>query len=592
MLETTHRDGRARVLDWTHDDRRVSTPTLIVPDTARFPAPEGTEVVLTAAPKDVTGINLVSEGTWFFPRATEGADLVVPAIAPEPTGTVQTLRIGDDVAAWHDAAGWSDDPRKCVPAFLRAKQQIGMGRAFWAPGVGLPDDYAVWAYVGVDLFDASQLQLAAVRGQVLTTDGPVSYDDAADLFGGIWDMDRAWTHNLQAAQTEMARIRQAIRDGTLRALAERRASRRPETVALLRRFDQEHAYLEAAAPAVKDVQLSCMTVDSLWGPEVEHFRRRFRDAYTPPADADILVLLPCSAKKPYKLSQSHRYFARALDDSGVRYRIHEVMVTSPLGLVPRELEDLYPANQYDVPVTGHWSRDEEDLIRTQLAALLDAHQYAHVVAHVPASTFTFLRDLLPDGALHTAHGSPQSKPDCDRLRDTLRDIRDADKKPSGRAQWSERKRQDLQAIASFQFGPEAGAALCKDGQAHGRVPFVKLDGPDGQRAMTTADRGILSLTLRGAECIAPFGVKQVRIGDFAIRKTGSLFAVGVEGASDDVRPGDDVVVMHAGEVRACGIAEMSGEEMTAMKRGIAVKLRHVAEAAKEPAAAANAEVKA
>ena len=34
------------------------------------------------------------------------------------------------------------------------------------------------------------------------------------------------------------------------------------------------------------------------------------------------------------------------------------MVTAPLGLVPRELEDFWPAAHYDIPVTGDWDVDE------------------------------------------------------------------------------------------------------------------------------------------------------------------------------------------------------------------------------------------
>ena len=34
------------------------------------------------------------------------------------------------------------------------------------------------------------------------------------------------------------------------------------------------------------------------------------------------------------------------------------MVTSPLGLVPRSLEDFWPAAHYDIPVTGDWDSDE------------------------------------------------------------------------------------------------------------------------------------------------------------------------------------------------------------------------------------------
>lgn len=579
MLETVHRDGRARVLDWSPSDgQTVRTPALIVPDTNRFPAPAESAVALRGEPTG-NGVEIVSDGTWFYPNGAD-APLTVAAPQPGPTGQVQLLNVGEDVSVWHDAVGWVSDPGKAIAPFIQARADAGWAKAFWAPGLGTPASYAVWAYIGVDLFDASNLQLAAIRGEVLTTDGALSLEEAEEVLGGDWDADRAWSHNLAVAEEEMRRIRRAIANGTLRALVERRMYHSPEAVALLRRFDAEHGHLEAGAPSVKGTEVPCMTGDSLWMPEVERFRRRMRDAYRPPKSADILVLLPCSAKKPYKISQSHRYFARALDDSGVRHRCHEVMVTSPLGIVPREMEDIFPANRYDVPVTGHWSRDEEAVIREQVAALVAAHDYKHVVAHVPASTFTFLRDILPEHVVHTAHSRPAGIEDCTRMRDALRAIRDSDKQPSGTEVWRARKVADLEALATFQFGPEAAADLVDGAFAHGKVPYVKLDSQDGQRGMTTADRGYLSLTLRGAEIIARHGVKQVQIQDFPIRKTGSLFAVGVTGASDDVRPGDEVVVMHGDDVRAVGTAEMSGAEMTAMKRGIAVKMRHVAEHAK------------
>ena len=113
----------------------------------------------------------------------------------------------------------------------------------------------------------------------------------------------------------------------------------------------------------------------------------------------------------------------------------------------------------------------------QVAALLATHDYKHVVAHVPASTFTFLRDLLPEHVVHTAHGRPAGIEDCNRMRDALRNIRDTDKQPSGPEVWRARKLADLGALASFQFGHEAAADLVADGVAHGKVPYVKLDGP-------------------------------------------------------------------------------------------------------------------
>ncbi len=592
MLEVLHRDGRARIASWQPSDEHVVTsPCLVVPETRQVPLPPWTEVSVTRTPTGRDGVvELVSAGTWFYEDedASSPLGLVVRPPQPGPTTQVQVVPVGEELAVFHDAAGWASNPEKLVPALVEARREATPGRLLWAPGLGVPADYAVWSWLGVDLFDASPLMLAAARGVALTVDGPLPKADAEALYGdgAPWDTAALTAFNLEQASLELRRVQHAVRTGSLRQLAERRAPTHPDTVALLRRFDAEHGFLEAAAPVHAAPEVPCMTWDSLWMPAVERFRRRVRDAYTPPASADVLVLLPCSARKPYRLSKTHRYFQRALDDSGVRHRVHEVMVTSPLGLVPRELEDMHPANKYDVPVTGHWNGDEEELIRTQLAALLEAGDYKHVVAHVPASTFTFLRDLLPDGALHTAHGRPSSKADCDRLRDVLRNIKTADprKNAPGFTDAKARKLEDVQGIASFQFGAEVAEELCAGGTATGRVPYVKLTGPDGkQRGQTSPERGLLSLTLAGAEVVARHETKRVHIGDFWIRKTGSLFAVGVDGADADVRPGDDVVVVHGDEVRGCGQALMSAEEMASARRGVAVQLRHIVKEPKKTA---------
>ena len=39
------------------------------------------------------------------------------------------------------------------------------------------------------------------------------------------------------------------------------------------------------------------------------------------------------------------------------------MVTSPLGLVPRDLEEVWPAGHYDIPVTGDWTQDEVNRVQ-------------------------------------------------------------------------------------------------------------------------------------------------------------------------------------------------------------------------------------
>ena len=57
------------------------------------------------------------------------------------------------------------------------------------------------------------------------------------------------------------------------------------------------------------------------------------------------------------------------------------MMTSPLGLVPQDLEDVWPAANYDVPVTGDWSSDELDRVRRMLLSLVERTGYAQIINH-------------------------------------------------------------------------------------------------------------------------------------------------------------------------------------------------------------------
>jgi archaeosine synthase alpha-subunit len=582
VLEATSFDGRARTFTWAPaEGRQLATPALAWPENSLVAKPAWVGASLTANPQGGEGIEIVSGGTWFHPTGATGALVVAPP-QPAPTATVQVLAVGEELAVFHDAAGWAGNPKELVKGLIQAKAAATAGRLLWAPGVGTPEDYALWAYLGVDLFDASPLLLAATRGHVLTTDGAMDAERAAAVFGGSWDFERIAAHNLEAARVELALVASHIRGGTLRGLVERRIYSKPASVEVLRRFDREHAYLEAAAPRHRAQPLPAMTSEALWMPEVEAFRRRLRDRYAPPRGAKVLLLMPCSQRKPYKTSRSHRAMARPLDDSGIRHLIHEVMVTSPLGLVPRDLEEVYPANQYDIPVTGHWTQDEEEIVRTQLSALLAAHDYDHVVVHAGQATFDVMRDLLPENVRHTCLHHPTSPEDLQRLRDELARLAPLLGPTDARAAGRDRKLEDIRALLTFQFGPAVADELTADAKAVGRMPFVKLlrdDAAETQLGTTTPDRGVVSLTVEGAKVLAKHATKRVFIGDFRPKNTSSLFAVGVEGADPDVRAGDEVVVLHKDEVRGCGVALMDAESMTRLKRGVAVGLRHTAPSA-------------
>src|SRR5207249_10089777 len=124
--------------------------------------------------------------------------------------------------------------------------------------------------------------------------------------------------------------------------------------------------------------------ESLHRREILRLRRRVRGRYRKPPSARVLLPLPCSARKPYSASRSHRRFRGAILASANPSVVHEVVVTSPLGLIPRELERFHPARDYDIPVTGDWSRDEAAIVIEDPSAFLAANRYDAVVAHLAA----------------------------------------------------------------------------------------------------------------------------------------------------------------------------------------------------------------
>ena len=87
--------------------------------------------------------------------------------------------------------------------------------------------------------------------------------------------------------------------------------------------------------------------------------------------------MPCSAKKPYRYSKSHRRFSREIND----VLATEISITSPLGLVPRELEELWPASNYDIPVTGHWDAEEKLIVKDTLSGILNRFSFELIINH-------------------------------------------------------------------------------------------------------------------------------------------------------------------------------------------------------------------
>ncbi|KXS42954.1 MAG: archaeosine tRNA-ribosyltransferase, partial [Methanolobus sp. T82-4] len=455
----------------------------------------------------------------------------------------------------------------------------------YTPNICLPENLAMLIYLGVDIVDNTKALVAAHSDIFLTTAGRFYLDSLTELpcrceacagtsATELMEMEKRERakilekHNLNALESELVLVREKIRAGMLREYVEGQCRTRPWLTALLRLADSEYEYLEEKSPLARSNEMLANSSESLSRVEIVRFAQRVQERYTPP-EADVLVLLPCSAKKPYSISNSHWKFIKAIGDK--RRFVHEMIITSPMGIVPRELELTYPAAHYDTAVTGYWDAEEREWVAGCLEKYLRKNSYKVIVAHAEGAYRQIcetVSERLGIEMVFTASGSVTSPDSLKRLKEEL------SKHTEGRARnVEERKKDMMRCLADYQFGKGASGILVPEGTII-KGPFPKYQIFEGKKQLVTLipQYGTLAVTIEGAERMIGSGRYVVEIDDFVPR--GSLLAPGVIKADPQIRPGDEVFVR--GKKAICvGRAAMSGTEMQESGRGVAVDLRHV-----------------
>jgi len=537
MFEVKKRDTLARTGIFTHDERTILTPDVI--DAAElFPALADSccdNVPLPADPEFADR---------YLPRRNDPTAVhpAIPATAESGSAVM--------VPCWHTAF---ENPRNYVQWLIGLKTRIPPDTAWYAPGSALPSNVYILCYSGFDLFDFTAVDLASAQDFFCTPEGEFP---AEMMDSGVCNCEGCRSgdlsqHNRLSLVREIRLVSWFIAQSRLRELVEARCRLHSGHVAILRHLDDHYEFMERHAPVVRPVPLGATTGEVLCRAEVIRFADRVCNRYSPPA-VETVVLLPCSARKPYSLSRSHSQLKGAVGGRAV-----ELIVTSPLGLVPRELEMVYPAAHYDVPVTGHWDREELSFAADVLYRYLAKNPAGRVLAH------------LEGGALESARMAADRAGVDLEVTCTRHPLAGESLAALDEALCGERKvtHDIVRGTGSWQFGCDIDTS-----QLHIRGRYPRLMAMVNRRPYFSFDTatGLLRPTIDGWNLVP--GVYRVTIGDFDLK--GDVLAPGVSEADPLIRPGDEVLVEGPG-VRATGKAMMSADEMSASKRGVAVRVRKI-----------------
>lgn len=560
MLDIISRSQRGRVCEYSRNGEKVVTPAVIGSDSDKAiwiehaDSGRALHVMGSSIPLESGLRTTASSGVSSEPVVQDGVAVVRLPLPEE-------IVLGDDVemVVVPNAYELRKDPRKIVDAVIRIREAAGFNRVVMMLGLAEPSTVAMLSYMGVDMFDDSLPRAAGLSGIMLIPEAEVvTGNDESEA-------------NVRAMEEEVGKVRIFIGSDRLRELVDQRAPSTPSSVATLRIFDDVgYRYAEETCSTV-GCRFSCNTTQALRRPDIKAYKERIAN-YRKPENKRILLLLPCSAKKPYHISKSHKAFASAIHTASHDTLVHEVIVTSPLGVVPRELDALYPANSYDIPVTGEWKCEERRFIREMVGNII-AQGYDKVVCHL-GEDYELVEGLAEMEC--TVVGDPTSPASLENLDKTLRTIT----KGMEPVDYLVDRNNQMRNVLEFQFGKEAADILMDENTyAIGKFPYWKLmrEDPEDRKqkvqlGMVTPERGMLSLTLDGARILAERGFNTVEIMDFEMK--GNLFAVGVVSADPRIHVGDEAIAVCNGEVRGVGVAFMCGREMTDLKRGIAVKMRH------------------
>ena len=238
-----------------------------------------------------------------------------------------------------------------VDLVITAKQNLPLQRPVHLFGAGHPMMLALSVAMGCDLFDSAAYILYARDGRYLTSEGtfhladlsyfpcecPVCVENFPQKLRHMpkeKQIKLLAIHNLHVTFGEIRRVRQLIIEGKLWEHVQLRCRAHPRLLEGFRRLLEYTNFIERFDPVTKKSTFYYSGGESVGRPEVLRHRRRLENRYKPPS-LPTLAIMPAFERERPKLSKPER--------------THLVRVIPPFGVIPEELEEIYPLGQTRAP---------------------------------------------------------------------------------------------------------------------------------------------------------------------------------------------------------------------------------------------------
>jgi 7-cyano-7-deazaguanine tRNA-ribosyltransferase len=438
-----------------------------------------------------------------------------------------------------------------IRSILYSKKGLNPSKPVHLFGAGHPLIFPLAVALGCDFFDSSAYAKYAKDDRMIFSWGTEKLEDLHELpcncpicckytaseFKKMSSKERVIEiakHNLYISFTEIKKIRNAIANGSLWELVERRANSNPYLFEALKelRIEENKNFLEQFESTSKNKALFYTGSQTIHRPIIHRCHNRLFKRYK--SSFKETVIFPDSSK-PYSI---HYYdqINKILNKGDVN-----ILIDSQLGPVPIELDEMYPFAQSVFP---DFVDNETEKIITKMF-----------------NDFTKDKKII-----------------CWKGNKTLKEIRKSDKKGF------DRDILRISSVSDMQFGKDAGKILLK-----GKVRIVKSKNTDKIRNIYCEEKHILSmrasdglftLKMDGAKLLhKSFKYPNLRVTVHSdavpfIKDGKSVFAKFVKDCDPELRPFDEcLIVDEKDNLLAVGRCLLNRIEMLSFEVGVATKTR-------------------
>ena len=438
-----------------------------------------------------------------------------------------------------------------VNVIISSKRGLDPSKPVHLFGAGHPLIFPLAVALGCDFFDSSSYAKYAADNRMIFPWGTEKLDNLNELpcncpicskysASELKKLDNKQRileiakHNLYVCFAEIKKIRNAISQGNLWELVERRANSNPyllEALNILKSKDNK-SWLEQFEPTSKTKAMFYTGSNTVHRPSVFRLHNRLLNRYKP--ISKNIVVFPENTK-PYS-----NYYSKEIDQILKKNGNIGVVIDSSLGPVPIELDEMYPFAQSVFPDILYKDTEQE------LTKLFDI--------------FSKNKDIIcwDDSKTLSEIKAQKKKIDLDVLR--------------------------VSAVSDMQFGKNASKALLE-----GKIKIIKSKKTnkirnifcnDNHVLSMRAEDGLFTLKIEGGKLLHNYFKRptlRVVIEKDAItfvKEGKSVFAKFVKDCDPELRPFDEcLIVDEKDNLLAVGRCLLNREEMITFNYGVAVKTR-------------------